>query len=54
MKTTIKNAVAELLPTFSAQSLESDLTPAERTADTDGKYIILDFNTSPLSLLIQK
>ncbi|KAJ6417462.1 hypothetical protein OIU84_003226 [Salix udensis] len=44
MKTTIKNAVAELLPTFSAQSLESDLTPTERTADTDGGGLSLASN----------
>ena len=43
MKTTIKNAVAELLPAFSAQSLESERTSAERTADTDGEYKLQDF-----------
>lgn len=49
MKTTIKNAVAELLPTFSAQSLESDLTPAERTADTDGGGLSLASKLRSLS-----
>ncbi|KAG6794091.1 hypothetical protein POTOM_003324 [Populus tomentosa] len=42
MKTTIKNAVAELLPAFSAQSLESERTSAEQTADTDGDFLIGD------------
>ncbi|KAJ6332597.1 hypothetical protein OIU77_008626 [Salix suchowensis] len=49
MKTTIKNAVAELLPTFSAQSLESDLTPTERTADTDGGGLSLASKLRSLS-----
>ncbi|KAI9386116.1 hypothetical protein POPTR_011G154000v4 [Populus trichocarpa] len=49
MKNTIKNAVAELLPTFSAQSLESDLTPAERTADTDGGGLSLASKLRSLS-----
>lgn len=44
MKTTIKNAVAELLPSFLAQSLESDYPPAERTTDADGKVHIQDLD----------
>uniref|UniRef100_A0A1D1YES5 Vacuolar protein sorting-associated protein 54 n=2 Tax=Anthurium amnicola TaxID=1678845 RepID=A0A1D1YES5_9ARAE len=36
MKATIKNTVAELLPFLGSRSLDSDLTIAERTVDTDG------------------
>ncbi|KAL9403334.1 hypothetical protein Peur_000306 [Populus x canadensis] len=49
MKTTIKNAVAELLPAFSAQSLESERTSAERTADTDGGGLSLASKLRSLS-----
>ncbi|KAJ6950615.1 vacuolar protein sorting-associated protein 54 [Populus alba x Populus x berolinensis] len=49
MKTTIKNAVAELLPVFSAQSLESERTSAERTADTDGGGLSLASKLRSLS-----
>ncbi|POO03006.1 Vacuolar protein sorting-associated protein [Trema orientale] len=36
MKTAIKNAVAELLPVLFSRPLESELTPGERTVDSDG------------------
>ncbi|XP_057975949.1 vacuolar protein sorting-associated protein 54, chloroplastic [Malania oleifera] len=36
MKTTIKTAVAELLPVLVARPLDSDFTQVERTADADG------------------
>ncbi|GLU17466.1 hypothetical protein SLE2022_338320 [Rubroshorea leprosula] len=36
MKTAIKTAVAELLPILVARPLESEFSPAERIADTDG------------------
>ncbi|PON76597.1 Vps54-likeVacuolar protein sorting-associated protein 54, C-terminal [Parasponia andersonii] len=36
MKTAIKNAVAELLPVLVSRPLESELTPGERTIDSDG------------------
>ncbi|KAF9667041.1 hypothetical protein SADUNF_Sadunf16G0291500 [Salix dunnii] len=49
MKTAIKNAVAELISAFSAQSLESEQTSAERTADTDGGGLTLASKLRSLS-----
>ncbi|CAN1166556.1 Vacuolar protein sorting-associated protein 54, chloroplastic [Linum perenne] len=49
MKSSIKNAVAELLPILVARPLESDFTPGEQTVDADGGGLSLASKLRSLS-----